>query len=244
MQSEARQKILKICKEKYAFCINKYSQKYFPCVSKTFPALQQNSLCFPCLEKVRTKFLVFPVPWPPCVSGQFSLKSAWNFKKLGREEERHLSSLNIPMIYQYTNSIFIVNATVYIIGGSEGEGRQACRQGHYFHFYAVFVDNWTQWRAHFCVAPPPPLGNPGSATVYVLLKKTFQSHWFCHMYTIQYWSQFIFIITIQDFLYSVSVRIFQRNFVLKFHTRCKYRHLFDGNTEIRKGCCLLNDFNW
>ena len=29
--------------------------------------LQQNSLCFPCLEKVRTKFPVFPVPWPPCL---------------------------------------------------------------------------------------------------------------------------------------------------------------------------------
>ena len=28
--------------------------------------LQQNSLCFPCLEKVRTKFPVFPGPWPPC----------------------------------------------------------------------------------------------------------------------------------------------------------------------------------
>ena len=42
------------------------SQKYFPCVSKIFPVLQQNSLCFPCLEKVRTKFPVFPVPWPPC----------------------------------------------------------------------------------------------------------------------------------------------------------------------------------
>ena len=30
---------------------------------------KQNSLCFPCLEKVRTKFPVFPVfpvPWPPC----------------------------------------------------------------------------------------------------------------------------------------------------------------------------------
>ena len=38
---------MKICKEKHAFCINKYSQKYFPCVSKTFPVLQQNSLCFP-----------------------------------------------------------------------------------------------------------------------------------------------------------------------------------------------------
>ena len=29
----------KICKEKHAFCVNKYSQKYFPCVSKTFPVL-------------------------------------------------------------------------------------------------------------------------------------------------------------------------------------------------------------
>ena len=30
---------------------------------------EQNSLCFPCLEKGRTKFPVFPVfpvPWPPC----------------------------------------------------------------------------------------------------------------------------------------------------------------------------------
>ena len=35
-------------------------------VKNIFPALQQNSLCFPCLEKVRTKFPVFPVPWPPC----------------------------------------------------------------------------------------------------------------------------------------------------------------------------------
>ena len=59
-------KFWQMCKEKHAFCINKYSQKYFPCVSKTFPVLQQNSLCFPCLEKVRTKFPVFPVPWPPC----------------------------------------------------------------------------------------------------------------------------------------------------------------------------------
>ena len=68
MPSKARLKILKICKKKHAFCVNKYSQKYFPCVSKTFPVLQQNSLCFPCLEKVRTKFPVFPVPWPPCFS--------------------------------------------------------------------------------------------------------------------------------------------------------------------------------
>ena len=73
MPSEARLKFfLKICKEKHSFCINKYSQKYFPCVSKTFSVLQQNSLCFPCLEKVRTKFPVFPVPWPPCNSAKYS----------------------------------------------------------------------------------------------------------------------------------------------------------------------------
>ena len=40
--------------------------KIFPCVSKFFPVSEQNSLCFTCLEKVRTKFPVFPVPWPPC----------------------------------------------------------------------------------------------------------------------------------------------------------------------------------
>ena len=67
---------LKICKEKHAFCITKYSQKYFPCVSKTFPVLQQNSLCFPCLEKVRTKFPVFPVPWPPCLTVCYFLITA------------------------------------------------------------------------------------------------------------------------------------------------------------------------
>ena len=60
---------MEIYKEKHSFCVNKYSQKYFPCVSKTFPVLQQNSLCFPCLEEVRTKFSVFPVPWPPCDRG-------------------------------------------------------------------------------------------------------------------------------------------------------------------------------
>ena len=35
-------------------------------VSKFFSVSEQNSLCFPCLEKVRTEFPVFPVPWPPC----------------------------------------------------------------------------------------------------------------------------------------------------------------------------------
>ena len=39
-----------------------------PCVVQIFPVLYLNSLCFPCLEKVLTKFPVFPVPWPPCGS--------------------------------------------------------------------------------------------------------------------------------------------------------------------------------
>ena len=43
----------------------------FPCVSKFFPVSEQNFLCFPCLEKVRTKFPVFPVPWPPCTSSNY-----------------------------------------------------------------------------------------------------------------------------------------------------------------------------
>ena len=42
-QSEAKKK-LKICEGKHAFCSDKYSQKYFPSVSKIFPVLQQNSV--------------------------------------------------------------------------------------------------------------------------------------------------------------------------------------------------------
>ena len=33
-----------------------------------FPVLYLNSLCFPYLEKVITKFPAFPVPWPSCYS--------------------------------------------------------------------------------------------------------------------------------------------------------------------------------
>ena len=42
-------------------------------VKNIFPVSQKISLCFPCLEKVRTKFPVFPVPWPPC----FSMQETW-----------------------------------------------------------------------------------------------------------------------------------------------------------------------
>ena len=38
------------------------------CVVQIFPVLYLNSLCFPCLEKVITRFPVFPVPWPPWVT--------------------------------------------------------------------------------------------------------------------------------------------------------------------------------
>ena len=43
---------------------------------------KQNSLCFPCLEKVRTKFPVFPVPWPPCkLHSSKSAISIWETDK-------------------------------------------------------------------------------------------------------------------------------------------------------------------
>ena len=40
---------------------------------------KQNSLCFPCLEKVRTKFPVFPMPWPPC-PGCTEFQQQWQKK--------------------------------------------------------------------------------------------------------------------------------------------------------------------
>ena len=36
-----------------------------PCVVQIFPVFYPNSLCFPCLENLITKFPVFPVAWPP-----------------------------------------------------------------------------------------------------------------------------------------------------------------------------------
>ena len=38
-----------------------------PSVVQIFLVLYLSSLCFPCLEKVITKFSVFLVPWPPCL---------------------------------------------------------------------------------------------------------------------------------------------------------------------------------
>ena len=39
----------------------KIKKEVFPRVSKMFLVLQENSLYFPCLEKLRMKFPVFPV---------------------------------------------------------------------------------------------------------------------------------------------------------------------------------------
>ena len=61
----SKAKIFWNLKIKHTFYVNNHNQKYFTCVCKFFPVSEQNSLCFPCLEKVRTKFPVFPVPWPP-----------------------------------------------------------------------------------------------------------------------------------------------------------------------------------
>ena len=58
MPSKARLKIFEISKNKHTFYVNNHSPNIFP-------VSEPNSLCFPCLEKVRTKFPVFPVPWPP-----------------------------------------------------------------------------------------------------------------------------------------------------------------------------------
>ena len=43
---------------------------------------EQNSLCFPCLEKVRTKFPVFPVPWPTSLSVSVTIQHERHDKKL------------------------------------------------------------------------------------------------------------------------------------------------------------------
>ena len=50
---------LNICKKKHVFYINKYSQIIFP-VSKIFRVTAKIS-AFPCLEKVKTEFPIFPV---------------------------------------------------------------------------------------------------------------------------------------------------------------------------------------
>ena len=61
-------------------------------VKNIFPVSQKLSLCynkipcvFPCLKKVRTKFPVFPVPWPPCICSVFyrvTIERLQNFQLL------------------------------------------------------------------------------------------------------------------------------------------------------------------
>ena len=71
MASEARLKIFEI-KKINTFHVNNDSPNIFPMlVNFSLYMSEPNSLCFPCLAKVRTKFPafpVFPVPWPPCQS--------------------------------------------------------------------------------------------------------------------------------------------------------------------------------
>ena len=64
-QSEAKH--FEILKNQHTFYVNNHSPNIFPMLAN-FSLSEPNSLCFPCLEKVRTKFPVFPVfpvPWPP-----------------------------------------------------------------------------------------------------------------------------------------------------------------------------------
>ena len=65
MPNEARLKFLKFEKNKHTFYVNNHSPNIFP-VLANFSLCQNKIPCFDCLEKVRTKFPVFPVPWPPC----------------------------------------------------------------------------------------------------------------------------------------------------------------------------------
>ena len=53
MSSKAKQNFLKIYQEKHVLCINNTDKIYSMCL--------RNFTCFPCLEKVRTKFPVSPV---------------------------------------------------------------------------------------------------------------------------------------------------------------------------------------
>ena len=47
------------------FAVINTVKNIFPVFQK-FPLCYSKIPCFPCLEKVRTKFPVFPIPWPPC----------------------------------------------------------------------------------------------------------------------------------------------------------------------------------
>ena len=73
--SEAILTNFEIYKKKHNSCTNNHGPTIFP-VSK------KNSLCFPCLEKLRTKFPVFPVLWPPCHGVSLMKPRNWTTRPL------------------------------------------------------------------------------------------------------------------------------------------------------------------
>ena len=58
MPSVVRLKNFEIYKNKHNSCVNNHSPNIFP--MSIFPVLQQNSLCFPCLEKSKNQIPCFP----------------------------------------------------------------------------------------------------------------------------------------------------------------------------------------
>ena len=122
---------MKICEEKHVFHINEYSQKIFICVSKTFPLLQQNSKCFPCLEKVRTKFLVFPVPLPPCLRWQVVLRKFFRSEFVSSQTWCYLILMGRRMFLRRIFQFNFVSTQIFIVisfseGGQVGSSKKKC----------------------------------------------------------------------------------------------------------------------
>ena len=65
MLSKAMLKFLKLKKNKHTFYVNNHSPNIFPVLANFSLCQNKIIMCFPCLEKVRTKFRIFPVPLPP-----------------------------------------------------------------------------------------------------------------------------------------------------------------------------------
>ena len=82
MLSKARQNIFEIKKNKHTFYVNNHSPNIFP-VLANFSLCQNKIPCVFHLEKVRTKFPVFPVPWPPCKGKRLLIFDKYSPKSLG-----------------------------------------------------------------------------------------------------------------------------------------------------------------